>query len=100
KMEINQDEKYLIEANNVDKEYLNLIIKKCKHLVGSFRHSESLKRKLKESQKNLNYNLSTKLVQDVCTRWGSTFDLLKSIIINKTALKSIQHDPGCKTILN
>ncbi|CAF1076091.1 unnamed protein product [Brachionus calyciflorus] len=100
KKEITLDEKNIIEAANLDKEFINLIIKKCKHLVGSFRHSEALQRKLRESQKNLNYNHSCKLVQDVCTRWGSTYDLLYSIIINKTALKRIQHDPGCKSIVD
>ncbi|CAF0998944.1 unnamed protein product, partial [Brachionus calyciflorus] len=100
KKEITKDEKIVIKANKKDKELINLIIKKCNHLVGSFRHSESLQRKLKGSQKSLKYNHSCKLVQEVCTRWGSTYDLLHSIVINRKALKRIQHDPGCKSIVD
>lgn len=82
------DEKFLIEDNNADKEFINLIIKKCKHLVGSLTlrvTSKKAKRGTKESKLRSFYQ--------TCTRWGSTFYLLKSILINKTALKRIQHDP-------
>lgn len=33
------------------------------------------------------------MVQEVKTRWNSTFDMLESILINKAALLSIVHDP-------
>ncbi|CAF1116182.1 unnamed protein product [Brachionus calyciflorus] len=100
KQEINIETKNLIENDNKIKNYINCIIKKCKHLVGSVKYSESLERNLKNVQKQLNYRHSKKLIQEVCTRWGSTFDLLMSIIINKDALNTMKYDPTCQCISN
>lgn len=79
-----------IEALNDIKESVESIIKKCKHLVGSFNSSEQLNRRLKEKQIELNVGHSRKLVQDVITRWNSTHDMLKSILDNKQPLRALQ----------
>ena len=50
KTEIDSTRKKNIEKSNKFKETINVIINKCKHLVSSFHHSESLTRKLKEKQ--------------------------------------------------
>lgn len=69
KKEISPNEKLSIEFINETKSKVLKILKKCKSLVGSFKHSEKLNRQLKETQRNLKYSNPIKLVQDVCTRW-------------------------------
>ena len=51
KIEINIETKLKIEESNTIKEGLNTLISKCKRLVSSFSHSESLVRQLKQKQK-------------------------------------------------
>lgn len=86
KKEISSTEKLSIKFTNEVKSKVLNILKKCKSLVGSFKHSEKLTRQLRETQKKLKYSVSIKLVQDVSTRWGSTHDLINSILVNKSAL--------------
>lgn len=69
------------------------IIAKCRKLVGKFKHSEGLCRKLKAKQERLGLEFKLKLVQDVSTRWNSTFDMLETILINKAPLVSIALEP-------
>ena len=45
KTEINLSRKIAIEETNEVRETVNLLVSKCKHLVMSFSHSDSLKRK-------------------------------------------------------
>ena len=96
--QIDENTKMMIENSNSIKENLNQIISKCKHLVGSFKHSDSLNSKLLETQNALGYEIKIKLIQDVVTRWNSTFKMLESIIINEDALKSMAMLPECKCI--
>ena len=51
KIEINIETKLKTEESNTIKEGLNTLISKCKRLVSSFSHSESLVRQLKQKQK-------------------------------------------------
>ena len=51
-------------------------------------------------QKQLGMESKTKLVQDVCTRWNSSFDMIDSIIKNYAALKSIVADAELVTDIN
>ena len=93
KIEISEDQKFLIENVNLTKQNILKILKKCKSLVGTFKHSEKLARQLTAKQKELNLTCK-KLVQDVSTRWSSTHDLIKSIIYNKNPLNSLSYVPG------
>ena len=68
---------------------MNLAIGDCRRLVGSFRHSEVLTRKLK--QIDLKYDSKTKLVQEVPTRWNSTFCMIDSLLVSKDALSTLSY---------
>ena len=97
-MEISKTEATIIEDSNNIKLILGDLISKCRHLVGSFRHSGNLKNKLQEQQILLNYETKKRLVQDVATRWNSLYDMLDSICINKSALIAMQYMPTCSII--
>jgi hypothetical protein len=87
----------IIKMNSI-KASLNDLVSKCKHLVGSFRFSEQLTRKLKEKQKELKVEDRIKLIQDVPTRWNSTLDMFLSIVANEGPLKAMNLDPENTTI--
>lgn len=95
---IDQAEKKQIELKNNHKHRVNTLIEKSRHLVGSFKHSDHLKRKLKEKQESLKFESRTALVQDVTNRWNSTYDLLDSLCCNMRALKALKLENDCSTI--
>ena len=97
KKETTEDEKLEINESNVVKKKINDIIDKCRKMVGSFKHSEQLTRRLNEKQVQLNSS-QIKLVQDVPTRWNSTHDMLNSIFINRNCLISMSIEPVNSTI--
>jgi len=59
-------------------ESVQRLLKKCRGLVGHFRHSNTASTELERRAKN-DDKKATSLVADVCTRWNSTFDMLKRI---------------------
>ena len=95
---VDETRKNKIKNLNEIKTNLNAILTKCKHLVGSFRHSEGLLRRLREKQIEYHYEVKIKLVQDVATRWNSTLDMIDSIISNRDALLSMALNPENKAI--
>ncbi|CAF0986476.1 unnamed protein product [Brachionus calyciflorus] len=68
KIKINNETLEEIEHLNEMKDEINRILGKCKKLVGSFKYSEFLSRRLKEKQEALNFSTRIKLVQDCPTR--------------------------------
>ena len=89
---INGDEKIKIEQINEIKENTSNLLTKCRHLVGTFKHSEPLTRRFKEKQTQLDSESKTYLVQDVPTRWNSTLDMLSSILVNRDVLFSMSFE--------
>ena len=96
--EISPVELERIEEMNGVKEVVGSLIKKCRHLVASFNSSDRLARRLKEVQEEHELETKTKLIQDVPTRWNSTFDMLKSISINQGPLNSLKYSQGTELI--
>ena len=86
---IHANQKVEIEKVNQSKVSIANVIKKCKNVVSSFKHSEDLTSVLRGNQKKMNYKYKTKLVQDCPTRWSSTYDMLDAICNNKAALNLI-----------
>ncbi|XP_012565115.2 uncharacterized protein LOC105849309 [Hydra vulgaris] len=90
-----------IEKINEGKLEIAKVISSCRHIVGSLKHSEMLQKKLKEVQETLRYKTKIKLVQDIAIRWNSQFDMIESILTNKTALGMISIEfPNIKDYLS
>ena len=87
--EITESEVKEIEKINEGKLEIAKVISSFRHIVGLFKHSEMLQKKLREVQETLRYETKIKLVQDIAIRWNSQFDMIKSILTNKTALDMI-----------
>ena len=88
-----EQENHVNDLNNIKTNVVQPVISKCKKLVGKFKHSESLNRLLKQYQNEHKLEFKIKLVQDVPTRWNSSFDMLDSILVNKSALVAICASP-------
>ncbi|KAJ8933315.1 hypothetical protein NQ318_017871 [Aromia moschata] len=66
-------------------EELIALLKKCRSLVGHFKHSVHGTNKLKEVQQQLNMPV-LKVIQDVPTRWNSCYIMLQRLFDIKDAL--------------
>lgn len=99
KIQLSDSQKQDIEDANGIKEKVTKVTKTCKTLVGSIRHSEKLTRQLAEKQLEQEPENRKKLVQDVSTRWGSTHDLISSVLNNKPSLVSLSCVSGNKLTL-
>ena len=69
-------------------------------MASTFHHSETLARKLKEKQEELQLERKIKLVQCVPTRWNSQLDMKDSILINQDPLISLSIDRSNSCIKN
>ncbi|CAH1114870.1 unnamed protein product [Psylliodes chrysocephalus] len=68
----------LIVSDSLKSETLEIIFKKCRNLVGHFKHSSLASDKLKSVQEQMRLPL-LKVKQDVPTRWNSCFIMLKRL---------------------
>ena len=84
------------ESYNKNVATLNAIILKCRKLVSKFRYSIKLTELLKKKQELLGMK-KLALVQEVPTRWSSTYNMLDSIVTNYQAIKSCarRHAESC-----
>ena len=98
--EIQKKEASAILKENRIRAEIKKTLASCRHVVGSFKHSSSLQNDLKNEQMRLNYKHQTRLIQDVATRWNSTYDMLDSLCSNKHALLSLSQKKINKTLAN
>lgn len=94
------NELILIKSMNDVKSRLEKLVSRCRHLVGSFKHSEELRRELSKTQAHLLYTTRIQLVQDIAIRWNSTYDMLYSICVNQGALTMLNMDPKYNSKMN
>jgi hypothetical protein len=59
------------------------LLKRCRHLIGHFSHSARATEELRAAQTKLGFT-EHKLIQDVITRWNSTFDMGARLVEQRT----------------
>ena len=64
------------------------VLKRCRKLVGHFRHSIVVQNLLEEKQERLELP-KHKLIQEVSTRWNSTYEMLKRITEQHAAISAV-----------
>lgn len=64
------------------------VLQRCRKLVGHFRHSYVAQNLLEEKQERLELP-KHKLVQEVATRWNSTYEMLKRVIEQQAAISAV-----------
>lgn len=81
-------------------ENMVVLIKKCRKIVGHFKRSEQASRYLSKCQETCGV-VQHSLIQDIETRWNSTFLMLERLIEQKNAINlySIEHG-GIETLNN
>ena len=65
------------------------LLAKCRRLVGHFKHSALATNGLEEKQKALGFKPTLHLVQEVATRWNSTFHMLQRLALLKQPIRSM-----------
>ena len=66
--------------HSIDKQSIQKILAKCRRLVGHFKHSALASDGLIKKQKTLGFKKSLRVVQEVATRWNSTFYMMQRLV--------------------
>lgn len=64
----------------IDKQSMQKILAKYRRLVGHFKHSALATDGLIKKQKTLGFKKSLRVVQEVATRWNSTFYMMQRLV--------------------
>ena len=67
------------------------VVSMAKKIVGHFRHSVIATKGLEEKQISLNIP-KHKLLQEICTRWNSTFFMCERLLEQRWAIYTVIHD--------
>ena len=68
------------------------LLAKCCHLVGHFKHSALVTDGLIKKQKTLGFKKPLRVVQEVATRWNSTFYMMQRLVQLKQPLRLYLED--------
>lgn len=78
----------LIVSNALKIPELKITLDKVKSIVSHFKRSTKANRKLIETQKNLGINNPKKILQDIVTRWNSTYYMVERFVELEPAIRS------------
>lgn len=78
---------------------IQAILVKCRAIVGHFKRSNISKAKLVTEQKKLNV-ISRKLIQDVKTRWNSTYYMMERILEQRKPVTIVLADTDLDNLTN
>ena len=64
----------------IEKQCMQKLLAKCRHLVGRFKHSAVATESLLKKQKTLGFKKPIRVVQEVAKRWNSTFFIMHRLV--------------------
>ena len=76
----------------VEKQSMQKLLGKCRHLVGHFKHSALASDNLGKKQKLLGFKKPLRVIQEVATRWNSTFHMLQRLVVLKQPIRLYLED--------
>ncbi len=76
----------------VEKRAMQNLLAKCRRLVGHFKHSALATHGLEEKQTALGFKPTRHVVQEVATRWNSTFHMLQRLVQLKQPIRLYLED--------
>lgn len=76
----------------IEKRTIQNLLAKCRRLVGYFKHSALATSGLAQRQKALGFKNVKKVVQEVPTRWNSTFHMLQRLVLLKQPIRVYLED--------
>ena len=76
----------IVKGHVLDQRMVKDAIARCKNFVSHINKSTVAAEKFRKIQENVGFRKVLKLIQDVCTRWDSTFYMLKRFVKLKTAI--------------
>ena len=76
----------------VQKKNMQHLLAKCRRLVGHFKHSALATNGLDQKQKALGFKPVRHVVQEVATRWNSTFRMLQRLVLLKQPIRLYLED--------
>jgi len=72
--------------------FVSQLLSQCRSLVGHFSHSVQAKQRLQTIQQSIQGHPLKKLLQDVSTRWNSTYYMTKRLIEQEKALAAYERE--------
>ena len=72
--------------------FVSQLLSQCRSLVGHFSHSVQAKQRLQTIQQSIQGHPLKKLLQDVSTRWNSTYYMTKCLIEQEKALAAYERE--------
>ena len=76
----------------VEKQSMQKLLGKCRHLVSHFKHSALASDNLGKKQKVLGFKKPLRVIQEVATRWNSTFHMLQRLVVLKQPIRLYLED--------
>jgi len=76
----------------IEKQCMQKLPSKCRRLVGHFKHSALATKDLLKRQKTLKFKKPLHIVQEVATRWNSTFYMMHRLVQLKQPIRLYLED--------
>ena len=76
----------------VEKQSIQKLLGKCRHLVGHFKHSALATDALGKRRKALGFKKPLRVIQEVATRWNSTFHMVQRLVVLKQLIRLYLED--------
>ena len=83
-----------LESKERNLKFLSHLLSQCRFIVGHFSHSVLAKERLTKIQECIADHPKRKLVQDVPTRWNSTYYMVERLVEQEKAIVSYDHKYG------